>query len=487
MYENIQTTRKDYRNTLSRWDLVDVVCDGSEAIKAAGTKYLPKPNPDDSSDANAKRYKQYVMRAVFFGGTKKTLQGMIGTAFKKSPMIALGTRTEYLKEDADGAGVGLVQMAQSTTSEVLKKGRHVLFVDYPLTDKEVKINQMDDMRATIIARDAKQVVNWKIEKVGSQYKYTLVVIKEEAESKVDEFLSETITQYRVLRLVNNRYEVTIIKIGSKGEGELADGPFYPKKADGSFWSEIPIVFVGSVNNDDTIDDAPLYELAIVNVAHYRNSADYEDSVFFTGQAQPWISGLDEEWRNHLESKGIYIGSRTAILLPENGAMGFAQAQPNTLAKEAMDQKEKQMIALGARLIQQGQAVKTATEAQGDQESNTSVLSLVVTNVSNAYSKLVSWAAEFMGDNTECKFEIDTDFNFSSLDAQTLTALVGAWQSNLIPTSDALAKLKRHGFIDPQKTDEEIKEELGNEPNGLNLDEPDKPDLDKAKSDGLEDE
>ena len=60
-------------------------------------------------------------------------------------------------------------------------------------------------------------------------------------------------------------------------------------------------------------------MAALNLAHYRNSADYEDSVFFNGQPQPWMAGLTEEWRDWLKKEGIVIGSRVILPLPENGS------------------------------------------------------------------------------------------------------------------------------------------------------------------------
>jgi hypothetical protein len=62
----------------------------------------------------------------------------------------------------------------------------------------------------------------------------------------------------------------------------------PKRGDGEAWNYIPFTFVGSVNNDETPDLPPLYDLAVLNVAHYRNSADYEESCYMVGQPTPYL-------------------------------------------------------------------------------------------------------------------------------------------------------------------------------------------------------
>jgi hypothetical protein len=38
----------------------------------------------------------------------------------------------------------------------------------------------------------------------------------------------------------------------------------------------------------------------MNIAHYHNSAEYENSVFLCGQIQPVMTGLDTEWRDWLQ-------------------------------------------------------------------------------------------------------------------------------------------------------------------------------------------
>ncbi|MCS6037852.1 DUF4055 domain-containing protein [Klebsiella pneumoniae subsp. pneumoniae] len=52
-----------------------------------------------------------------------------------------------------------------------------------------------------------------------------------------------------------------------------------------------------------------------------------------------------------------------------------------MAKEAMDSKRDYSVQLGARLIEQNGAVKTATQSSGEQTASTSVLGICVSNVS----------------------------------------------------------------------------------------------------------
>ncbi|WP_252349411.1 DUF4055 domain-containing protein, partial [Acinetobacter baumannii] len=80
-------------------------------------------------------------------------------------------------------------------------------------------------------------------------------------------------------------------------------------------------------------------------------------------------------------RGIYIGAKVLLPLPENGGLGIVQADPNTLAREAMKDKWEKMKEMGARLIEKGSgSKKTATEANSDDAVQHSVLSLCVVNM-----------------------------------------------------------------------------------------------------------
>ena len=468
MSNDVTFQRSEYDDALYAWNLVDDVCAGQERIKSKKETYLPKPNPSDKSKENQERFKQYLSRAVFYNATGRTKEGMIGAAYRKDPVLK--TPTDYVTNDVDGNGVGIVQQSQSALSAVLKRGRHGLLTDYPHVDGPVSKADLNagKYRASIIPINATQIINWRTEKIGGQHKLVLLVFSETAsETTEDGFGIEEINQYRALKLGAEGYIQEIWRKGKDGWARFSEHII--KDGAGNRWDEIPFTFIGSNNNDTVIDPSPLYDMAEVNIAHYRNSADYEDSIYFSGQPQPWMAGLTQEWRDHLEKTGIYVGSRSPWLLPENGSCGFAQAQPNSLAKEGMDQKEDQMVSLGARLIQPGIVAKTATESKGEQATQHSVLSLACSNVSDAYEKSLAWVARFMNMSGDIEFQINQEFVEIALDPQFLTALVSAWQSGKLPESDLWALLKQYGVIDPEKTDEAIREELDSQEPGLDLD------------------
>ena len=116
----------------------------------------------------------------------------------------------------------------------------------------------------------------------------------------------------------------------------------------------------------------------------------------------------------------------------------------------------------------GEAVKTATEAQSDNESEHSVLSLAASNVSAAYEKALMWLASFENAAGEITFALEQDFGVNHLTPQMLASLVQLWQTGRLPNADLNSQLRKYGVIDHEKTDDAIEDELEGQTAGLSL-------------------
>lgn len=441
---NVDFTRPEYKTAAPQWELVRSVCRGGEEVKS----YLPELE-EKESERKKKRNKDYQDRAVFYPITGNTRNGMIGMAFKKDPLVAVAEKLSCLKDDADGAGSSIYQLAQSSLESVLEVGRHGLYVDY----------NSDSNLPYIFQYRAEDIINWRTNRINGRTMLTLVVLRETVE-EADGFGFKDAIQYRVLVIEDGKFICRVYRKPSGSGVFQIDSEYIPERAGKGTWNEIPFTFIGAQNNDHTIDEAPLLGLAKINLGHYRNSADYEDSVFFCGQVQPYLGGLDIEWRDHLEKTGIMVGSRSPLMLPEKGFFGYEQAQPNMLAKEAMDSKRDYMVALGAQLVSADSKVKTVIQSVGEQSAQTSILSICCSNVSDAFSKALTWCAEYLGlDTKDTSFEINKDLVNHIADSAMIREIVAAWQSSAIRKSDLVRSLQKYDVIDPADDIEVVVDEL----------------------------
>lgn len=400
-----------YVDNLDRWKLVNDVCDGSQSIKSMGVQYLPVVNACATDAENLAYNDSYRQRAVFFEVTKDTLQSHVGLAFSEDPTFE-PDGMDFLKNNADGNGKSIYQLNQLALEGLLRQGRGGFFVDYPQvtgTMSQADIERLN-IRSSVVYYPALNIINWDKRKVGGVYKNSLIVLHEVAEKRdeQDEFQFKKFNRYRVLRLEENN--VYSIQVYSDESGSIvADEKVFPKKKGGAFFDEIPFIPLGSQVNDFSIDSIPLESLALMNLAHYRNSAEYENSVFICGQIQPTMTGLDDTWRDHLEDTGIKLGSFSPLMLPVGGSFQFAQAESNMVAREAMKDKFDYMQALGAKVLDKTTANKTATQVNEEAATQHSVLSLCVSNLNEASEYYLKWCAEFEGRGFDAKFSIKQDF------------------------------------------------------------------------------
>lgn len=462
--ENIIQLNPQYTNALPQWQLVEDAVRGQEAIKKAKTKYLPKPNANIDTPENELRYNQYVLRSVYYNTVYRTLSAMVGAAFRKAPIIETPESIEYLEKNVDGGGLTLDQQAQWTLSEVLKKGRCGLLVDYPqVLGSTSRADVERGIRATIKAYTAEQVIDWNEERTDTGVKLNYVKLCE-IDYKVDiqTGYREEDKRYIVLRLIDGVYSVEHYT-----DSGVSTGFFEPKDAAGNTFNFIPFIFTGSENNSPDIDQALLYDLAVLNIAHYRNSADNEEACFIAGQPTLAVtSSLSaQDWKEQ-NPNGVQIGSRAGHFLGESGSMTLVQASPNNLPRELMKDKEAQMVSLGAQLVMDS-SQETAFSTGVKLSTNTSALSLSVKNVSDAYVKCLSWANQFMSNaEYEIVYSINTDFFPANVEASAITAWISGIQSGILPPSALYSQLRDANVT--QLTDEEITAEIETSTNGLNL-------------------
>lgn len=430
---NIDFVHPDLQSVLVRYQMIADCLEGEEAVKRAGRggdAYLIRPNqPNQNNSRPARlageedrsfytyeqitaeqeeRFKQLVARAVFYPVTSRTHRGLIGDVFRREPVVTLPELLPTLEDDCDGSGVPLAQQAEKAAGHALSFGRYGLLVDYPTLEQAATRADIIDgkVRPTIVLYDPRVVINWRTLVVGASRVLSLVVIRETVSVSDDGFESKTEPRWRVLQLVPGEgedglvYQVTIWKKTAEGNGYESELPIVPRDASDKPFSRIPFLFGGSVNNDPDVDNPTLADLAGMNIAHYRNSADHEEMLHMCGQGTPVVSGLSEEWAKEILKGEIRLGSRGLLPLPVGGDAKLLQMEPNSAIALEMEHKERQMVALGAKLVEQKAVQRTATEAAIEDAAETSILGTCVRNTEAAYRWALRICCQFVGANPD---------------------------------------------------------------------------------------
>ncbi len=459
---NVAFVVEEVKKLMPQYQLIADCLAGEAQVKFRRTKYLPKPNAADESVENAARYDAYILRAVFYNVAQRTLAGLTGQIFLRDPNVTVPTGLDLVVADATGSGVSLQQLSQEASAFAMPYGRCGLYVDYPDTAEPASKADVEqgNIRPTIKVVSPLDCINYRVKKRGAKTVLTLVVFREDYTKDDDGFETKKGDQWRVLRLINDEY---VIEIYRDKMGNAPVERYFPQDASGKRMDTIPFIFIGSQNNDPKCDTPPMYDLCSLNMAHYRNSADYEEAVYIMGQPTPWFAGLTEEWVNKVLGGKVMLGSRAAIPLPVGGEAGILQVEPNTLSKEAMDQKEAQMLALGAKLVEGSQTQRTATEASIDNTSETSVLSSVAKNVAAGFKWALEQAALFVGTTGEIAYDLNTEFDLVDLSPEERGQLIAEWQAGAVTFEEMRASLRRAGiaYLDDDEAKKQLEEEAAN--------------------------
>jgi len=385
------------------------------------------------SVAGRLRNKEYKDRACYVNFPARTRNVFTGAVFRKPYEVELTAGLDYLIDNVNGADLSLEHLAKSCISNVIECGRHGLFVDYGVSAK-------------IVQYTAENITDWETDEAGNLIMVELITGKDTTKK---------------LRIVDDVYLVEFY------EKEELQEVVEPTKADGSRFNYIPFVFVGSVDNSPDVDEMPLWAIVDLTRGHLQNSADMEDIAKYMIPT-PAVTAPNKSWVDEMLPNGTYtFGDGSVIPLPEGGTAILLQAQENQMHSKLMEQKEDQLVKIGARIMTgESSANKTAEATRIEYSSENSVLDNLVGNVETGIKWCLEVCGEFMGVDGEIVFRMNRDYYEEGTNPQMIMALANMIDRAVLSDVAVFNYLKKTGIVGEEVTIDDIKSELSNYSNGL---------------------
>ncbi len=438
---------------------IRMVFEGDKAVKANAKIHFP-PNEGVSD----KTYNSIIQRSVFENFTEATAKGISGLIFAKEPTISLPTSLELLKENIDMDNNTIVDLSQNIVNELMEVGRCGLLIDVPNIDTTGMTKPQTDalnIRAFTKLYKSETIINWRYESINSVNKLTLLVLHEVYEDWTDDFTAEYKNRYRVYRLINNVCNVAVYE--EKDKTFIATMEFKPVMANRKTINYIP--FIPLTYKDISIIPVkpPLMDIANINLNYYGVAVERRNVIHFVGN--PFFMGKGINTR---DDKGnaltITLGSSIAQIFQEpNADMKIVETQGTGLAfnESYLNDCKSTMAALGARLLV---PEANAQISENTMQMKTAGYRATIMQIANTASRAITQAlkiiAEWEGQNPdEVKLELNTDYNLSEMDAQTITALVQAWQTGAIRQEDMFKKLQKGEIIESEISFDDFKSNL----------------------------
>lgn len=463
---------------------------GQTAMRVAGSDYLRRPMgmKDD------KEWRRYVEATPFFEASTRTLEGLAGLAFYRDPQFSLPDGMKPFLADATGDGVPFQQFVEKVFEEVLAVARVGVMVEMPVRDPNIRtlLDQERSGRRPFLRRyNAETVFNWATSEVNGSIQLTEVRLEETETEKVGEWDTRSRRRIRVLqldKLANNvtaqpsvswqyRQRIFVHKDWINDEDGIVEGaettgapaqattveaaaswveqdPITPKM-DGKALDYIPFWIINPSDQSADVVRPPLLGLANININHFNTSAALENALFWSGNPQPYICGLDPD-----TTDTFVVGSSEAwIFRDKDTKVDFLSFSADGLAslEKRLDRLEQHMAILGAKMLSPDKAgVEAAETARIHRQGEISVLASICGSVSRAMTDVAAVATEWDGkDFSNVLVKIFTAFYDQTITAADALDYMKLWQASVIDIEDLLALLKKGQIVEGSKTIEDI--------------------------------
>lgn len=450
----VTTLHEFYKQRSEQWTRCRDAASGSDAVKAAGAKYLPML---DSHKAKPEKFREYLLRALFYNATGRTVAGLSGAIFQKAPAIETknAIADEHIK-DITLTGLPLDIFALNITRDFLITGRIGILVDM---SSEEAVNE----RPYWVSYRAEDIINWRFRPMGGDQELCLVVLREkiEAVEEDDEFDTDSDdVQYRVLRLTPEgiyTQQIYVEDESAKGSEKkyVAKAPPVVPLRRGRALDFIPFSLPWNTM------EPPLLDLVDVNLSHYRGSADLKHGLHFTALPTPWVSDY-----TGTKDEPIAIGSGVALSLGKEGRAGMMEFTGKGLSaiREDLQDMQKMMATLGARLLEEApHYAETALSVSMRHSSDYATLRMIAQQIEQQITwslKVHVWwlGTEKLVADVEANVELNKVFYDQAITADELRALLMALQANSISFTTFYSRLQNTGWTrEGVNAEDELKE------------------------------
>lgn len=471
--KGIDKVDADIAKARDSWQRMRDAVAGEATIHGAGAKYLPKLKEESTPD-----YKARVGRTPWYNATARTLSALQGMLFRKDPQITTPTGIEALLKDVTLTGVPFVNFAKEVGEEVMTVGVAGVLIDHPAapdtqgTPLTVAVAERLGLRPTMALYKCETFIGRKFRRIRNAWTLSQVRLMECAKVPDGEFGEKDVDQIRVLDLdpaAGDTYRVRLYRKNERGKWVQFGGDIVPLMNNAPI-EYVPFIWVTPAGIVADVEKPPANDLADMNYKHYQVSADYEHACHFTALPTPYIAGLqpkvDPETGREVPQK-FYIGSTVAWVFSDaTTKVGFLEFQGSGIdsIKENLEGKEAKMAAIGARMLAPEKSGVEAADTMAMRHSGEqSVLASIATALDLAMTKALEWFALWAGQAGECAVKINRDFMPVVMDSGTLSAIVSAWQSGAISEEEMFDQLQRGDVIRSDKTYEDHKTEVENNP------------------------
>jgi hypothetical protein len=412
------------------WAVIDALLGGTPAMRKAGKTYLPQ-QPRESDDD----FKYRLSTSTCFPAFERTLAVMAGKPFSKE-VTPSGVPQPVLDllPSIDDKGSSLHTFAFRAFREMVSHGFGGILVDHTKTEGQavtVADTKRLGARPYWVHYKHNQVLGARFTQSANGLQLVLLRLLETVEEEDGDYGSQEVQQVRVLR--PGTWEIH--RNGKDGWALHDSGT--------TTLDRIPFVFLVANPIGPMEGRPPLKDLAYLNVKHWQQQSDQDESARFCRKRLLVFTGLTSQDQ-------ITVASDMAVRLPKDADAKIVEGSAESIevGRSELEALEQQMIQTGAELLVAKPGQRTATEASNDAEANKSSLQSLVEDFEDALDQCLQFSADWLKAGEGGSVSLFKDFGAATLSdasAQLVFNMVGAgWLSKVT----GIKEMQRRGTLDP---------------------------------------
>lgn len=399
--------------------------------------------------ANVQRRKEYWSRGRFFNAVSKTVESFHGMIHNYDAEYDLSPQMEIIAEDVTGSGQSLWEFEKLVTYQLILKGRFGALSDMKSTDRELTKAEQDmpEYRPRVICYKAEQILRTVVMN-GSAVDIRL----SEPTTVEDGDDYKTVNYTRRLMLINGIYVNRLYDENEKLISEIAP------RANGKYLQEIPFVFYGSDMNTPEYSKPPMFDLAHINLGHFRLDCDNRDNLYYHGQGQTNVfTDMDAHEFDSLNPAGLDTGAKGKNMFKAGDKVELLQLDATGAIPSEMLRDQDRMIQAGAQVIQPNGSAMTLGQKKIEAGSSLSTLGRIAHNASGGIELQLYFLGLFVGDTYKNKYRVNSKFITDEMTPELLNVHMAMVQGGVLPAITLNDSARRAGLT--KMDNEQIAESL----------------------------
>jgi hypothetical protein len=447
--DNVAAEHPNYSKMRPKMDMIWTLLEGTEAMREAGTTYLPQYDAELPEN-----YRKRLAKSTLLAAFSDTLDYLVGKVFQRPITLDRNDTPKPIVDMADNvdrARNSLNVFANWLFRDMIAYGlTHVLVDMSPIPrnpDGTPAIWSKADASGRLpywVHVKASQVFAWQSDSEDGQQVLTQVRIKETVEVPVGEFGVAMVEQIRVL-------EIGRFRIFRKEGGAWVEHPELGGEMlgpDGNPFPYIPLITIYAMEPEGLLfASPPLTDLAYKNIEHYQVHSDYLNCLTMACFPILAVTGYKAD-----EDGKIAVGPTTLMQFSSADARAYYVEHSGKAlgsARQHLEDLKQEMAASGLQLLMpKTGATPTATGEAIDAAKSTSELQSMAERLKDGLERSLDTTADWMGEPHGSQVLINTDLTLT-LGKMDIDQLIKAMAAKLIPLEVGWAEMVRRGFLKDQ--------------------------------------